>query len=48
MRRVKQQGVALSLADAGGSARESAGTFLSQINKKKEVKQLAQTEEALP
>lgn len=29
---VKQQGAALSLADAGGSARESARTFLSQIN----------------
>ena len=33
---------------AGGSARESARTFLSQTNKKQEVKQLAQIEEALP
>jgi len=48
MRRVKRQGAALSLADALGLTRESARTFLSQTNKKKEVKQLAQTEEALP
>lgn len=33
---------------AGGSARESARTFLSQTNKKQEIKQLAQIEKVLP